>query len=60
MNRLTKAAEIEFPKICDPRGNLSFIEGSRHVPFPIKFSTFTTCQAAKPVERMRTANAQRC
>ena len=36
MNRLTKAAEIEFPKICDPRGNLSFIEGSRHVPLPIK------------------------
>lgn len=27
---------IELPKIHDPRGNLSFIEGSRHVPFDIK------------------------
>jgi len=27
---------IELPKIQDPRGNLSFIEGSRHVPFEIK------------------------
>lgn len=36
MIRLTKATEIEFPKICDPRGNLSFIEGTRHIPFPIK------------------------
>ena len=36
MNRLTKATLMEFPKLCDPRGNLSFIEGTRHVPFPIK------------------------
>lgn len=27
---------IELPKIADPRGNLSFIEGKRHVPFEIK------------------------
>ncbi len=27
---------IEFPKISDPRGNLSFIEGQNHVPFDIK------------------------
>ena len=27
---------ITFPKIADRRGNLSFIEGNRHVPFPIK------------------------
>jgi hypothetical protein len=27
---------IEFPKIVDVRGNLSFIEGARHVPFAIK------------------------
>jgi dTDP-4-dehydrorhamnose 3,5-epimerase-like enzyme len=27
---------IELPKISDPRGNLSFIEGSRHIPFEIK------------------------
>ena len=26
----------ELPKIADPRGNLSFIEGGRHVPFEIK------------------------
>jgi hypothetical protein len=26
---------IEFPRIADPRGNLSFIEGSRHIPFDI-------------------------
>jgi hypothetical protein len=27
---------IDLPKIKDPRGNLTFIEGSRHVPFEIK------------------------
>lgn len=27
---------IELPKIADPRGNLTFIEGNRHVPFDIK------------------------
>jgi len=27
---------IELPKIADPRGNLSFIEGGRHVPFDIR------------------------
>lgn len=27
---------IDFPKICDPRGNLSFIESEGHVPFEIK------------------------
>jgi dTDP-4-dehydrorhamnose 3,5-epimerase-like enzyme len=27
---------IELPKITDPRGNLSFIESKRHVPFEIK------------------------
>jgi dTDP-4-dehydrorhamnose 3,5-epimerase-like enzyme len=27
---------IELPKISDPRGNLTFIEESRHVPFNIK------------------------
>lgn len=24
---------VELPKISDPRGNLTFIEGGRHVPF---------------------------
>jgi len=27
---------IELPKIQDPRGNLSFIEGNKHIPFEIK------------------------
>jgi hypothetical protein len=27
---------IDLPKIADPRGNLTFIEGCRHVPFDIK------------------------
>jgi hypothetical protein len=26
---------IDLPKIQDPRGNLSFIEGANHIPFPI-------------------------
>ena len=27
---------IDLPKIADPRGNLTFIEAGRHVPFEIK------------------------
>jgi hypothetical protein len=27
---------IELPKISDPRGNLTFVEGDQHVPFEIK------------------------
>ena len=27
---------IELPKITDPRGNLTFIEGGVHIPFDIK------------------------
>ena len=26
---------VPLPKVVDPRGNLTFIEGSRHVPFDI-------------------------
>lgn len=33
---LTDCRLIELPKIVDSRGNLTFIEGSRHVPFVIK------------------------
>ena len=29
---------IELPKIQDPRGNLTFIESSNHIPFEIKRS----------------------
>ena len=31
-----KCKLVDLPKIGDPRGNLTFIEGSRHVPFDIK------------------------
>lgn len=27
---------IDLPKIADPRGNLTFIEGARHIPYDIK------------------------
>jgi WxcM-like, C-terminal len=33
---LDKCRIIDLPKINDPRGNLTFIEGGRHVPFEIK------------------------
>jgi len=32
---------IELPKISDPRGNLTFIEGSRHIPFEIRRVYYT-------------------
>jgi len=33
---LSEVKIIDLPKIADPRGNLTFIEGRRHVPFDIK------------------------
>ncbi len=33
---LANCKVIELPKVSDPRGNLTFIEGGRHVPFEIK------------------------
>lgn len=27
---------LELPKIMDPRGNLTFVEGGRHIPFTIR------------------------
>ncbi|MDA8427920.1 MAG: FdtA/QdtA family cupin domain-containing protein [Geobacteraceae bacterium] len=36
MYSLSNCRIIELPKITDPRGNLTFIEGVRHVPFDIK------------------------
>ena len=33
---LSECRIIDLPKISDPRGNLTFIEGERHVPFEIK------------------------
>jgi dTDP-4-dehydrorhamnose 3,5-epimerase-like enzyme len=32
---------IDLPKISDPRGNLTFIEGSRHIPFEIRRVYYT-------------------
>jgi dTDP-4-dehydrorhamnose 3,5-epimerase-like enzyme len=34
--KIDKCQIINFPQIAEPRGNLSFIEGNNHVPFPIK------------------------
>jgi len=36
MNSLSNCRIIELPKTADPRGNLTFIEGGRHIPFDIK------------------------
>lgn len=36
MSPLDNVKELEFSKVCDPRGNLSFIEEGCHVPFPIR------------------------
>jgi dTDP-4-dehydrorhamnose 3,5-epimerase-like enzyme len=33
---LDLAKIIDLPKISDPRGNLTFVEGSIHVPFDLK------------------------
>jgi dTDP-4-dehydrorhamnose 3,5-epimerase-like enzyme len=32
---------ITLPKILDPRGNLTFVEGNRHIPFDIKRVYYT-------------------
>ena len=32
---------IDLPKISDPRGNLTFIEGERHIPFEIRRVYYT-------------------
>ena len=34
--KLSDCTVVELPKIGDPRGNLTFVEGKRHVPFDIK------------------------
>jgi len=34
--RISDCKIIDLPKITDPRGNLTFVEGDRHVPFEIK------------------------
>jgi hypothetical protein len=32
---LSKCRIVELPKISDPRGNLTFVEGGQHIPFDI-------------------------
>lgn len=32
----TSAHIVELPRVRDPRGNLTFLEGHRHVPFDIR------------------------
>jgi hypothetical protein len=41
IHRLSDCHLVDLPKISDPRGNLTFIEGSRHVPFEIKRIYYT-------------------
>ena len=36
MSSICNCELIDFPKIHDPRGNLTFIEGITHIPFDIK------------------------
>ncbi|HEX6489374.1 MAG TPA: FdtA/QdtA family cupin domain-containing protein [Candidatus Dormibacteraeota bacterium] len=36
-----EARIIELPRVTDPRGNLTFIEEDRHVPFPIRRVYYT-------------------
>jgi hypothetical protein len=36
MDLISDCRIIDLPKISDPRGNLTFIEGERHVPFQVK------------------------
>ncbi len=33
---LSEVTLVELPRIPDPRGNLTFVEGERHVPFAIR------------------------
>lgn len=36
---------VELPKISDPRGKLSFIDGGQHVPFDIRRLSFLIAEA---------------
>lgn len=36
MSRIDGCRIIELPKMSDDRGNLSFVEGGRHMPFDIR------------------------
>ncbi|MBW8073468.1 MAG: WxcM-like domain-containing protein [Ferrovum sp.] len=36
MSNIALCKIVDLPKISDPRGNLTFIEANRHIPFEIK------------------------
>lgn len=36
MSSVDECRMIDLPRINDPRGNLTFVEGARHVPFDIR------------------------
>jgi hypothetical protein len=36
MSKIDLCKLVELPKISDPRGNLTFVESDRHVPFTIR------------------------
>lgn len=36
MSLVNSVRMIELPRVLDPRGNLTFVEGKHHVPFEIK------------------------
>ena len=38
---LSNCKLVDLPKISDPRGNLTFIEGGRHIPFEIRRVYYT-------------------
>jgi hypothetical protein len=38
---LSDCRVVKLPKISDPRGNLTFIEGNNHIPFEIKRVYYT-------------------
>lgn len=33
---ISKCRMVDLPKISDPRGNLTFVEGGQHIPFEIR------------------------
>ncbi len=36
MTKLDECQVLDLPKIADPRGNLTFVEGGQHIPFDIR------------------------
>jgi hypothetical protein len=41
MSAISRCKLVSLPKISDPRGNLTFIEGTKHIPFQIKRVYYT-------------------